>query len=37
MAQDLLEMGKNDAVTIMSNGYYGVNYGMIDIDMIAKN
>jgi len=37
MAQDLLEMGKNEAVTIMNNGYYGVYYGMIDVDMIAKN
>ena len=37
MAQDLLEMGKNNAVTIMYNGYYGVYYDMIDVDMIAKN
>ena len=37
MAQDLLEMGKNNAVTIMDNGYYGVYYDMIDVNMIAKN
>jgi len=37
MAQDLLEMGKNNAVTIMNNGYYGVYYDMIDVNMIAKN
>jgi|TARA_R110002012_G_scaffold7045_2_gene33367 hypothetical protein len=37
MAQDLLEMGKNDAVAVMDNGYYGVYYRMIDVDMIAKN
>jgi hypothetical protein len=37
MAQDLLNMGREDAVTIMENGYYGVNYNMIDVDMVAKN
>ena len=37
MAQDLLEMGREDAVTTMSNGYYGVDYSIIDVDMIAKN
>ena len=37
MAQDLLDMGRKDAVTIMSNGYYGVYYDMIDVDMITKN
>lgn len=37
MAQDLLSIGREDAVTIMSNGYYGVYYDMIDVDMIAKN
>ena len=25
MAQDLLRMGRKDAVTVMDNGYYGVN------------
>ena len=37
MAQDLLKIGKNNAVTIMDNGYYGVYYDMIDVNMIAKN
>lgn len=37
MAQDLLSIGRNDAVTIMDNGHYGVYYDMIDVDMIAKN
>tara|TARA_R110000823_G_scaffold67195_2_gene156807 strand:- start:343 stop:1221 length:879 start_codon:yes stop_codon:yes gene_type:complete len=37
MAQDLLDMGREDAVTIMDNGYYAVYYDMIDVDMIAKN
>lgn len=37
MAQDLLKMGKNNAVTIMDNGYYGVYYDMIDVDMLTKN
>ena len=37
MAQDLLGMGINNAVTIMDNGYYGVDYSMIDVDMITKN
>jgi len=37
MAQDLLNIGRNDAVTIMDNGYYAVYYDMIDVDMIAKN
>ena len=37
MAQDLLSMGREDAVTIMGNGYYGVYYDMIDVDMITKN
>ena len=37
MAQDLLSIGRKDAVTIMDNGYYGVYYDMIDVDMIAKN
>ena len=37
MAQDLLDLGREDAVRIMNNGYYGVHYDMIDVDMIAKN
>tara|TARA_R110002110_G_scaffold15714_4_gene69791 strand:+ start:1942 stop:2829 length:888 start_codon:yes stop_codon:yes gene_type:complete len=37
MAQDLIGMGREDAVTIMNNGYYGVYYDMIDVDMILKN
>ena len=37
MAQDLLSIGREDAVTIMDNGYYGVYYDMIDVDMIVKN
>ena len=37
MAQDLLSMGREDAVTIMDNGYYGVYYDMIDVDMEIKN
>jgi len=37
MAQDLLNIGREDAVTTMDNGYYGVYYDMIDVDMIAKN
>jgi len=37
MAQDLINLGREDAVAIMDNGYYGVYYDMIDVDMIAKN
>ena len=37
MAQDLIDMGKAEAVTIMDNGYYGVYYDMIDVDMELKN
>ena len=37
MAQDLIDMGKTEAVTIMDNGYYGVYYDMIDVDMELKN
>ena len=37
MAQDLLEMGMGDAVTINENGYYSVYYDMIDVDMVRKN
>tara|TARA_R110002020_G_scaffold18782_1_gene65159 strand:- start:1720 stop:2565 length:846 start_codon:yes stop_codon:yes gene_type:complete len=37
MAQELLELGREDAVTIMDNGYYGVRYDMIDINMIKTS
>ena len=37
MAQDLLSMGKKEAVTVMDSGYYGVYYDMIDVDMELKN
>ena len=37
MAQDLLSMGKENAVTTMDNGYYGVYYDMIDVNMELKN
>ena len=37
MAQDLLRLGREDAVKVMDNGYYGVRYDMIDVDMITKN
>jgi len=36
MAQDLISMDRKDAVTTTSNGYYGVYYDMIDVDMITK-
>ena len=37
MAQDLIEIGREDAVTVMENGYYGVYYDKIDVNMILKN
>tara|TARA_R110000737_G_scaffold260080_2_gene268473 strand:- start:60 stop:692 length:633 start_codon:yes stop_codon:yes gene_type:complete len=37
MAQDLLDMGLNEAVATMDNGYYAVNYNMIDVDMVSQN
>jgi hypothetical protein len=37
MAQDLLSLGREDVVKVMDNGYYAVNYDMIDVDMISKN
>jgi len=37
MAQDLINLGRENAVTTMDNGYYGVYYDMIDVDMVAKN
>lgn len=36
MAQDLLELGMEDAVAIMDNSYYAVNYGIIDVDMVKN-
>ena len=36
MAQDLLSIGRSDAVTLMDNGYYGVYYDMLDVDMVKK-
>ena len=37
MAQDLIELGRGDAVATMDNGYYGVYYDMIDVDMIKTS
>jgi len=37
MAQDLLEMGRDDAVLLMDSGYYAVDYSAIDVDMEIKN
>ena len=37
MAQDLINMGRKDAVITMNNGYYAVKYDMLDIDMKLKN
>jgi len=37
MAQDLIEIGREDAVTITDNGYYAVYYDMIDVNMEFKN
>jgi flagellar motor protein MotB len=36
MAQDLINMGREDAVSTMNNGYYVVNYNVIDVDMELK-
>ena len=35
MAQDLLKIGRKDAVTKASDGYYRVNYDIIDVNMKA--
>jgi len=35
MAQDLLDMGMEEAVATMDNGYYAVNYNMIDVNMTS--
>ena len=37
MAQDLLKIGRDDAVLLMGNGYYAVDYNAIDVDMEIKN
>lgn len=37
MAQDLISMGRDDAVAVMDSGYYGVYYDIIDVDMSLKN
>ena len=37
MAQDLIDLGREDAVTTMSNGYYGVHYDIIDVNMQQLN
>tara|TARA_R110000765_G_scaffold135542_1_gene234621 strand:+ start:80 stop:937 length:858 start_codon:yes stop_codon:yes gene_type:complete len=37
MAQDLISMGREDAVVVMDNGYYAVKYDMLDVDMKLKN
>lgn len=36
MAQDLIGMGKENAVTITDSGYYAVYYDMIDVNMELK-
>ena len=33
MAQDLIKLGRKDAVTMGDDGYYRVNYNLIDVDM----
>ena len=37
MAQDLLKIGRDDAVLLMDSGYYAVDYNAIDVDMEIKN
>jgi hypothetical protein len=37
MAQDLLNLGRKDAVKMMDNGYYGVDYNKIDVDMVSRD
>jgi hypothetical protein len=34
MAQDLINLGIQDAVELMDNGYYAVDYNMIDVNML---
>ncbi len=33
MAQDLLDLGRGDSVSVMENGYFGVDYNKIDVNM----
>jgi hypothetical protein len=37
MAQDLIKLGRADAVTKMANGYYSVNYSLIDVEYKELN
>jgi len=37
MAQDLINIGREDAVVITDSGYYAVYYDMLDVDMKLKN
>jgi len=37
MAQDLIAIGRSDAVTTTDSGYYAVYYDMLDVDMKLKN
>tara|TARA_R110002153_G_scaffold241_5_gene1201 strand:+ start:1392 stop:4613 length:3222 start_codon:yes stop_codon:yes gene_type:complete len=37
MAQDLIKLGRADAVTEMANGYYSVNYNLIDVEYKELN
>jgi hypothetical protein len=37
MAQDLIKLGKERAVTKYEDGYYRVNYGLIDVNMEKVN
>ena len=37
MAQDLISMGREDAVVMTDSGYYAVYYDMIDVKMELKN
>ena len=37
MAQDLLNIGREDAVVLTDSGYYAVDYNAIDVDMELKN
>ena len=37
MAQDLLRLGRKDAVSVMRDGYYAVNYNKLDVSMIELN
>ena len=37
MAQDLINIGREDAVVITDSGYYAVYYDMLDVNMELKN